>query len=284
MRVLLTGAGGQLGQAVTRGFGGHEIVPRTHAELDVTDLAAVRAAVESVGPDLVVNAAAYNAVDGAERDPEAAFAGNAVGPRNLALATAERDLPLVHVSSDYVFDGRAGRAYHEFDAPNPLSAYGLSKLAGEEAVRTQNPRHQIVRTAWLYSAVGRNFALTMRSLADRGEVKVVCDQFGSPTYVPHLAAALERLVETGVYGTFHLASTGVASWYDLARAVFRELELAVEVRPIPTSEYPTPAARPGYSVLTSLQQPRIMLPAWQDGVKELAARLAASEPQGAGRG
>jgi dTDP-4-dehydrorhamnose reductase len=273
VRVLLTGAGGQLGQAVEQGWTGHEIMARTRAELDIVDLAAVRSVLESVRPDLVVNAAAYNAVDGAESDPEGAFAANAVGPRHLALATAERDLPLVHVSSDYVFDGCAGRAYHEFDETSPCSVYGRSKLAGEDAVRAHNPRHQIVRTAWLYSPVGRNFALTMRSLAGRGEVRVVCDQFGSPTYVPHLSLGLERLAETGVYGTFHLASAGVASWYDLARALFRELGLGVEVLPIPTSEYPTPAARPPFSALVSLQQPRIDLPSWHDGVKEFAAAL-----------
>ena len=273
MRILLTGAGGQLGQAVERGWTGHEIVARTRAELDIVDLGAVRDALEAAEPDLVVNAAAYNAVDAAESDPEGAFAGNAIGPRHLALATAERHLPLIHVSSDYVFDGYAGRAYHEFDETHPRSVYGRSKLAGEEAVRTHNPRHQIVRTAWLYSAVGRNFALTMRSLAGRGELRVVCDQFGSPTYVPHLAAGLERLAETGVYGTFHLASTGAASWYDLARAIFRELGLGVDVLPIPTSEYPTPAARPPFSALVSLQEPRIVLPSWQDGVKEFAAAV-----------
>lgn len=271
--MLLTGADGQLGRAVAQGWIGHEVVPRSHAELDIVDLAAVRAALEAVEPGLVLNAAAYNAVDDAESDAEAAFAANALGPRNLALATAERDLPLLHVSSDYVFDGRAGRAYHEFDATSPCSVYGHSKLAGEDAVRTFNPRHQIVRTAWLYSARGRNFALTMRSLAARGEVRVVCDQFGSPTYVPHLAAGLERLAQTGVYGTFHLVNAGVASWYDLARAVFQELGLRVEVRPIPTSEYPTPAARPPFSALVSLQQPRIGLPPWQAGVKEFAAAL-----------
>ncbi len=276
MKVLLTGAGGQLGQAVERGWNGHEIVTRTHGELDILDLASVRSALGTVKPDLVINAAAYNAVDAAESDPEGAFAANAVGPRHLALATAERDLPLVHVSSDYVFDGCLGRAYHEFDETNPRSVYGHSKLAGEEAVRTHNPRHQIVRTAWLYSPVGRNFALTMRSLAGRGEVRVVCDQFGSPTYVPHLAAGLERLAETGAYGTFHLASAGAASWYDLARALFRELGLAVEVLPIPTSEYPTAAVRPPYSALVSLQQPRIGLPPWQDGVKEFAAAVRAT--------
>lgn len=272
--MLLTGAGGQLGRAVRESWSDHEILARTRSELDIGDLTAVRAALDAARPDLVLNAAAYNAVDGAENDLEGAFAGNALGPRNLALATAERELPLVHVSSDYVFDGRAERPYHEFDATGPLSVYGRSKLAGEELVRTFNPRHFLVRTAWLYSAVGHNFALTMRRLAARGEVRVVADQFGSPTYVPHLAAGLERLVEQGVYGTYHLANPGVASWYELAGAIFRELDLRVSLRPIPTSAWPTAAARPRFSALQSVQRPRVELPPWEDGVKELAAALA----------
>jgi dTDP-4-dehydrorhamnose reductase len=179
----------------------------------------------------------------------------------------------VHVSSDYVFDGCSERAYHEFDATHPLSVYGLSKLAGEQEVRCFNPRHYIVRSAWLYSPVGRNFALTMRSLAGRSEVRVVADQFGSPTYVPHLAVAIERLVETRAFGTYHLVNAGVASWYQLACAIFRELGVQVAVHPVPTADYPTPAKRPRFSVLTSVQQPRILLPPWEDGVKEFAAAL-----------
>jgi dTDP-4-dehydrorhamnose reductase len=272
--VLLTGAAGQLGRAVRETWTDHEILARTRAELDISDLPGVRAALDAARPDLVLNAAAYNAVDGAESDVEGAFAGNALGPRNLALATVERGLPLVHVSSDYVFDGRADRPYHEFDATAPLSVYGRSKLAGEELVRGFNPRHFLVRTAWLYSPVGRNFALTMRALAARGEARVVADQFGSPTYAPHLAVALERLVGQGVYGTYHLANRGVASWYELAGAIFRELDLRVALHPIPTSAWPTPAARPRFSALVSIQRPRVELPPWEEGVKELAAALA----------
>ena len=276
MRILVTGAGGQLGQAAQRVFTRHEIVALRHAELDVGDLEAVREAIAAARPDCVLNAAGYTAVDAAESDVEGAFAGNAVAPRHLAIATAERGIPLVHLSSDYVFDGRAGWPYHEFDATNPISVYGRSKLAGEIEVRTFNPRHWIVRSAWLYSAVGKNFALTMRGLASRGEVRVVADQFGSPTYVPHLAAALERLVETAAYGTYHLVNAGVASWYELAVAIFRELGLPVDVKPIPTSAYPTPATRPRFSALASVQQPRILLPAWEEGVKEWAAAVGRS--------
>lgn len=275
MKILVTGAVGQLGQAAGRVFTRHEIQARTRAELDVRDLRAVRDAIAAVRPDCVLNAAGYTAVDAAESDVEGAFAGNAVAPRHVALATAELGIPLVHVSSDYVFDGRAGRPYHEYDATNPLSVYAQSKLAGELEVRTFNPRHWIVRSAWLYSAVGRNFALTMRGLASRGEVRVVDDQLGSPTYVPHLAAAIQQLIETAPFGTYHLVNAGVASWYDLARAIFRELDLKVTVKPIPTSEYPTPATRPAFSALGSVQQPRIVLPAWEEGVREWAATLGA---------
>jgi dTDP-4-dehydrorhamnose reductase len=273
LRILVTGAGGQLGRAAQDVFTRHEIVARTHAELDVADLEALRDALAAARLDCVLNAAGYTAVDTAESDAEAAFAGNAVGPRHLALVTAERGIPLVHLSSDYVFDGRAARPYHEFDATNPISVYGRSKLAGEIEVRTFNPRHWIVRSAWLYSAVGKNFALTMRGLASRGEVRVVADQFGSPTYVPHLAAAIEKLVDRAAYGTYHLVNAGIASWYELACAIFRELGLKVEVRPIPTSAYPTPATRPRFSALASVQQPRIVLPAWEEGVKEWAGAV-----------
>jgi dTDP-4-dehydrorhamnose reductase len=270
LRILVTGAGGQLGRAAQDVFTRHEILARSHAELDASDLAALREALESTRAHCVLNAAGYTAVDAAEGDAEGAFAGNAIAPRHLAIATAERGIPLVHLSSDYVYDGRADRPYHEYDATHPVSVYGQSKLAGELEVRTFNPRHWIVRSAWLYSAVGRNFALTMRGLASRGEVRVVADQFGSPTYVPHLAAAIEQLIATAAYGTYHLVNAGVASWYEFARAIFRELGLKVDVRPIPTSAYPTAATRPPFSALTSVQQPRILLPAWQEGVREWA--------------
>jgi dTDP-4-dehydrorhamnose reductase len=273
VRILLTGAGGQLGRAVRDAFTGHDLVCRTRLELDVRDLEAVRKAVAQEAPELVLNAAAWTDVDGAERDPEGAFAANAVGPRNLALATAERDAALLHVSSDYVFDGASERPYHEFDATGPLSTYGRSKLAGEEEVRRMNPRHYLVRSAWLYGPVGRNFALTMRGLAERPEVRVVADQIGSPTYAPHLATALARLVETDAFGTYHLAGTGAASWCDLARALFRALGAGTRVRPIPTFALPRPARRPRFSALTSVQQPRLVLPPWEEGVVAFAAAL-----------
>src|SRR4030095_7477677 len=181
MKILIPGARGQLGQALPRALAAHEARAFPHGQLDITDLSAVRAAVEREEPDFVMNAAAYNNVDGAESDPIAAYRGNALGPRNLAVVTAAHGIPLLHVSTDYVFAGTATRPYHEFDRTNPQSIYGESKLAGEEAVRALNQRHYIVRTAWLYHVVGKNFLNTMRALArQQPEVRVVDDQRGSP--------------------------------------------------------------------------------------------------------
>lgn len=274
MRILLTGADGQLGRAARVGFAGHELLPRTRQELDVCDLESVRRALHGAAPDLVLNAAAWTDVDGAERQAGCAFAANAVGPRNLALATSECGAALLHVSTDYVFDGDAGRAYHEFDAPVPRSVYGRSKLAGEEAVRTFNPRHYVVRTAWLYSHQGRNFVQTMRALASRPEVRVVDDQRGSPTYAPHLAAALAELVATRAFGTYHLAGRGETSWYGLTVRLYAELGIATPVVPVDTAAFPREAERPRCSALVSLQRPRIGLPDWEQGVADCVAAMA----------
>jgi len=273
MKILITGAAGQLGQALQQALGAHELVAVTHRELDITRLAAVRAALTAHAPALVVNAAAYNDVDGAETHPDEAFAGNALGPRNLAVATAARGIPVLHVSSDYVFDGTGRRPYHEFDRPNPRSTYGASKLAGEEAVRALNPRHYLVRTAWLFHVVGRNFAKTMLGLAERPEVRVVSDQYGSPTFVPHLAEALARLVETDAYGTYHCAGQGGASWFELTTALYRAFGITTPVQPVSTADFLRPAERPRYAVLTTLQDPHMLLPPWTDGVAAFAQAM-----------
>ncbi|HVO26112.1 MAG TPA: dTDP-4-dehydrorhamnose reductase [Candidatus Margulisiibacteriota bacterium] len=273
MKILVTGAAGQLGTALQASLRGHDLVPLGRAALDITRLAAVREVIDAHRPDLVINAAAFNDVDGAESRPEDAYVGNALGPRNLAVATAARKIAVLHVSSDYVFDGTAKQPYTEFDATKPRSAYGRSKLAGEEAVRALNHRHYIVRTAWLFSTVGRNFAKTMCGLADRPEVRVVSDQYGSPTYVPHLADGLARLIETAAYGTYHMAGKGGASWFELTRTLYRHLGIATPVHPVATADFPRPAERPRYSVLTTLQDPAILLPPWEDGVAACARAM-----------
>jgi dTDP-4-dehydrorhamnose reductase len=271
MKILLTGANGQLGQALQSVLAQDELVALDHQQLDITQLDPVRRVVQTSCPNLVINAAAYNNVDGAESDPLAAYRGNALGPRNLAVATAAVGIPLLHVSTDFVFDGAKRLPYHEFDRPQPLSVYGASKLAGEKAVRSLNPKHYLIRTAWLYSVVGRNFARTICSLAQQQpEVRVVNDQVGSPTYVPHLAAAIAILVHTEAYGTYHLVNQGAASWYDLTCALYRHLTIATPVRSITTPEFPRPAKRPAYSVLTTIQDPTILLPPWEEGVAAFA--------------
>jgi dTDP-4-dehydrorhamnose reductase len=275
MNILLTGAAGQLGHALQARLRAHAVTALAHAQLDITSLAAVRETLGAHQPDLVINAAAFNDVDGAETRSGDAYAGNAVGPRNLALATAERRVALLHVSTDYVFDGTSRRPYHEYDRPRPCSVYAASKLAGEEAVRHLNPRHYVVRTAWLYHIVGRNFARTMRALSERPEVRVVSDQYGSPTYVPHLADAIAELIESAAFGTYHLAGQGGASWYELTTALYGALGITTPVRPVATADFPRAAARPRYSVLTTIQQPRILLPPWQEGVLAFARALPA---------
>ena len=270
-KLLITGAQGQLGHALQAQFADHEVIAWDIQDLDISQLDQVQKAVNHVRPDVVINAAAFTQVDQAETEQEAAYRGNALGPRNLAIATKGMGMPLVHFSTDYVFDGRQSHPYHEFDRPNPLSVYGQSKLAGEEEVQKRNPRHFIVRTAWLYHIVGKNFPQTILRLAKQDQVRVVNDQFGSPTYCPHLAQAVCRLLETDAFGTYHLAGSGGASWYDFTKALYAARGIHTSVVPITTAEYPLPAPRPAYGVLTSLQDPLITLPPWEEGVREFSA-------------
>lgn len=268
MKILVTGGAGQLGRALPEALRGHDVTAIERAALDIADGAAVTAALAAHAPRAVINAAAYNEVDRAESEPEAAFRGNVLGPRTLAEATAARGIALVHVSTDYVFDGTARTPYVESASTHPLSVYGRSKRDGEQAVIGTNPRHFVVRTSWLYSADGRNFPNTIRRLARNGGVRVVDDQRGSPTYVPHLATALASLVASADFGVHHAAGQGEASWYELTRALFAGLGLDVPVEPVTTDAFPRPAPRPAYSVLATERRPPRLLPPWQDGLAE----------------
>jgi dTDP-4-dehydrorhamnose reductase len=273
MRLLVTGAGGQLGADLLRVSRGHDVVGVTRTELDVTDPAAVEKAVLDVRPDAVLNAAAYTAVDPAESDEATAAAVNADAPAHLARACALHGAGLVHVSTDYVFAGDATAPY-EVDAPvGPTSAYGRTKLAGERAVRQLLPdRSWVVRTAWVYGASGGNFVKTMSRLeASRDTLEVVDDQRGSPTWSRDLAAGLLALVEAGpAPGTYHCTNAGETTWFGLARAVFAELGADPErVRPTTTAAFPRPAPRPAYSVLSPAAWLAAGLPAprpWRDAL------------------
>jgi dTDP-4-dehydrorhamnose reductase len=282
MRILIAGSAGMLGGDVRRAGerAGTELVGMDLPELDICDAESVARAFERVAPDAVVNCAAWTDVDGAESHSEQAHAVNATGAGNLARAAAGIDVPLVHISTDYVFDGRAPlgaageeRAYVESDPTGPRSVYGQSKLAGEREVLAASPRHAVVRTAWLYGLDGRNFVDTMLRLADEREaVQVVDDQIGSPTWSGHLAPALLGLLERGVSGLVHLTGAGAISWNGFAREIFRQAERECRVEPASSAQMARPAERPAWSVLESEREDVLAMPDWRDG---LAGYLAA---------
>jgi len=250
MRILVLGAGGQLGRELVQATTSHEVVGLTRAACDIAEPGAASRALEQSRPDAVVNCAAWTKVDAAEEHRDEAFRANAEGPRLLAEACAGAHVLLCHISTDYVFDGTATAPIPE-DAPtHPLGVYGESKLAGEEAIRAVDGRHQIVRTSWLYGQDGPNFVLTMLRLgAERDELRVVADQRGAPTWTGHLAPALLRLVELETPGTYHLTNGGETTWCDFARAIMRSAGLRARVEPTTTEEYGAAAPRPAYSVL-----------------------------------
>ncbi len=291
MRVLVTGAGGQLGLDLLDAFADHEVVGLTHAQLDVTDEAAVDGAVSRLRPALVVNAAAWTDVDGCEADPERAHRANALAPWWLARACERVGATFVTFSTDYVFGGvapagpgGAPRGYVEEDAVAPLSVYGRSKAAGERLVRETLPAHHIVRTAWVSGARGRNFVATMLRLAEAGgPIRVVDDQTGSPTTTRDLAAAVRHLAVSGRYGTVHLVNEGMATWFDVAAAVFAATGRSVDLAPQPSSAAGRPAPRPAWSVLDTTHARTFgigPLPHWQDGLERLLAELGALGPRG----
>ena len=279
MKLLVTGAGGMLGRAVvdcaTRL--GHDVRAASRAELDVSDAEATRQALLAARPAAVINCAAYTDVDGAETDRQGAERVNAGGAGHVAAAAAEVGARIVHVSTDYVFDGSKREPWVESDPVAPLGVYGDTKLAGELAVAAANPAHMIVRTSWLFGAGGKNFVDTMLSLAaTREELPVVTDQVGCPTYTGHLAGALvelaERPDETGVH---HIAGAGSCSWNELALEIFERAAIECRVLPATSEQFVRPARRPAYSVLGTERRDPLTLPPWQEGLAAyLATRVA----------
>lgn len=274
MRIVVTGANGQVGRALQRvaaesGERDRDVIPLTSAALDVSDADAVRATLVPLAPDCIIHAAAYTDTDACEVQQERAYAVNALGTGYVAAAAAAIGCPLIAISTNYVFDGRRDEPYDEFDLPNPLSVYARSKWAGEVAAARTGARLLIVRTAMIYAEEGRNFIRTMLALSERGTpLRVVADQRGQPTYATDLARGLLALARNPLPGVYHLTNSGTASWYEWACTTFRMAGLAPEVHPIPAAEFPRPCTPPTNGVLLNRTAAKlgIVLPPWQDAL------------------
>ena len=282
MNILLTGCNGQLGneiQLLEKDYGQHRFFNTDVAELDITNQLAVADVVGRNGIDGIINCAAYTAVDKAEDNKELCTTLNTVAPAYLAAAVEKRGGWIVQVSTDYVFNGKAHKPYVETDTPSPDSVYGSTKLAGELGVQKFCKRAMVIRTAWLYSTFGNNFVKTMIRLGkEREELGVVFDQIGTPTYAGDLAKAIMTAVEKGIKpGVYHFSNEGVTSWYDFTKAIHRIAGITTcKVRPIHTSEYPTPANRPHFSVLdkTKIKETYDMeIPYWEESLHKCIEKL-----------
>lgn len=253
MKILVTGVSGQLGYDVVRVLKDteHEVFAIDRENMDITDEKSVKTTIFNLKPDAIIHCAAYTNVDGAESDQDNAYKVNALGTKYLALAAKSIDAKMLYVSTDYVFDGTSQKPYDVHDPTNPLNVYGKTKLAGENFVKSNLEKSFIVRTSWVFGKNGKNFVKTMLRLGkERGELSVVADQIGSPTYTLDLAKLLIEMIETEKYGTYHATNSGTCSWYDFAVEIFKQANVNATVNPIKTEQYPTPAKRPKNSVLS----------------------------------
>ena len=289
LRILIIGQNGQVSHALqSRLAAMGELIVLGSNQLDMARTDHIRAPIDALRPDLIINAAAHTAVDQAESEAQRAFAINATAPGVLARAALELGVPLLHYSTDYIFDGRKPEPYTEDDAPNPLSVYGRSKLAGEEAIREAGGQHLILRTSWVYSNAGRNFLLTMqRLLREKPHLRVVADQIGAPTWAGTIADSTASLIERwqarrcGAWGTYHLTAQGQTSWFGFAQAIGEHLveqhKPCAVLEPIPSSEYPTPAPRPLNSRLDCtrlLREWGVSQPDWRSALQQCLAGQA----------
>jgi dTDP-4-dehydrorhamnose reductase len=273
MKVLITGANGQLGRELTKQYSEKnvELLLTDVADLDITNIEQVYDYVQQHRPQVIINCAAHTAVDKCETDKDNAFKINAIGPRNLSAAAYSIDAEVVQISTDYVFDGEGSEPITEFTATNPQTVYGESKLQGEKLTAQFNPKHYILRTAWLYGD-GNNFVRTMLKLSETNNtLKVVNDQHGSPTSTVDLARVIIKLVEEKNYGLFHATCKGQCSWYDFTKEIFRLKGINTEVIPCTTEEFPRPAKRPKYSVLRNYMLELTtgdIMRTWQEAIEE----------------
>lgn len=279
MVVLVTGANGQLGQAlqsIAKNYSEIQFVFTASKELDITNKDSIKAIFKKIKPDFCINAAAYTAVDKAESEPENAHLINVFGVKNLAEISKHFNTTLLQVSTDFVFDGEKNIPYKEQDATNPQSIYGQTKLEGEKAIQEILENYYIIRTSWLYSDFGNNFMKTMLRLAkERTSLSVVNDQIGTPTHAVDLAEALVKIIlsDKKAYGIYHFSNEGAASWYDFAKKIFEINKVEIDLQPIPTSQFPTPAQRPKYSVLDKTKIKTVFgidIKSWEDSLREKA--------------
>lgn len=280
MRILLLGSRGMLAQAVTRVWHAHTLIPLDRPEIDLTDLASIPHIIAKHQPEVVINCAAYTAVDACESDEANALAINATAVRALAEATSALNIPLVHISTDYVFDGLKTDGYREDDIPgNPQNAYGRTKLAGEEALVASTKQYYLVRTSWLYGPGGKNFVTTMTTLGKtKPALKVINDQHGKPTYTIDLAKFILDLVETQVpFGIYHGVNEGETTWFDFAQTILRLQQIETSVAPCPTEDYPTPAKRPHWSILHNTKRPALR--PWTEALNEYLRELNSSQEE-----
>lgn len=278
MRILVTGAGGQLGQALQRVLAAEEVIALTHTELDITDSEAVKGAVETHRPEWILNTAAYNLVDEAEEQADAAFQVNALGVLHLAQAARAAGATLVHFSTDYVFDGRQQTPYGETDSPNPLSVYGLSKLSGEILLRGGTPKYFLIRSCGLYGWPPHpqrgNFVERLLGAARTGQpLRVVSDQVLTPTNASELAEKVVPLVRTGRTGLYHMTNEGQCSWFEFAQEIFRLAGLSPRLEAVTAAEYGARAQRPPYSVLKNSAYAELGLPPFRPWQEALAAYM-----------
>lgn len=277
MKILVTGVTGQLGYEIKNMIQGHEVIGVSRNDMDVTNANNTNRIIKEIKPDVVIHCAAYTKVDDAEKDPDSCYKVNVIGSQNLASATYSVGSKILFVSTDYLFDGKKNTPYIEFDTPNPLNVYGKSKLVGESFIKELNPRHFIVRTAWLYGENGNNFIKTMLRLSkDREILRVVNDQRGTPTSTVDLARGILKLIYTDNYGTYHGTCKGETTWNDFAKKIFQLSNIKINVEPISTEEFGSPALRPKYSVLRNYMYELTMgdpFREWEESLSEYIKKV-----------
>jgi len=271
MKIIVTGSKGQLGKELLKLFSDDDIIGVDIDEMDITNVEQTVNLIRELNPDIVIHAAAMTDVDGCEKNEGAAYKVNTLGTRNVALACQKANSEMLYVSTDFVFAGDKDENYNEFDIPSPLSVYGKSKLEGEKLVKELLNKFYIVRTAWLYGD-GHNFVKTMLSLAEnKDSLNIVSDQQGTPTFAKDLAIAISKIIDSGLYGTYHASNSGSCSWYDFAKKIFEIKGIDIEVNPTTAEEFGSPAERPAYSVMDNFaleSQDIYKMREWEEALKD----------------